>query len=69
VKIIEVNENSSKVQLWDTTGKEKYRSITKHHYKWVVEAFIFYDVTTDSSYNLLQKRMDEIKMYDDVIFW
>lgn len=65
VKTVEVDGKSVKVQIWDTAGQEKYRAITKHHYRGANGALILYDITSLSSYNSVQKWIDELKMYSN----
>nr|AFZ78868.1 Rab GTPase-like protein [Coptotermes formosanus] len=65
VKTVEVNGKSVKIQIWDTAGQERYRAITKNYYRGAVVALLLYDITSSSSYNSLQKWIDELKMHAD----
>lgn len=49
-------ETSLKVEIWDTAGQEKYRSLTKIFYKDATAAILVYDITRKDSF-------DEIKNY------
>ena len=60
-KIIEINENKVKVQIWDTAGEEKYRSITKSLFLKVQGILLFYDITNEDSFNNLNKWIRIIK--------
>lgn len=44
-KTINVRDQEIKLQLWDTAGQEKFRSVTKSYYKGAIGVFIVYDVT------------------------
>lgn len=44
-KIIKIGEKEAKLQLWDTAGQEKYRSVTRSYYKGAVGVLIVYDIT------------------------
>ena len=39
-----------KAQIWDTSGCEKYKSITTGHYRRSVGALMFYDITNEQSF-------------------
>ena len=42
-----------KLDIWDTAGQEKYRSLTKFFYKDAAVAILVYDVTREQSFNEL----------------
>ena len=44
-KEIQIGENIMNMQLWDTAGQEKYRSLTRMYYRDAKAALIFYDIT------------------------
>ena len=45
-KIIKViNGDKVKIQIWNTTGQEKYKSIVSHHYRKAMEALLVYDIS------------------------
>jgi Rab family protein len=65
-KIIQINSFTNiKMQIWDTTGQEKYKSITSHHYRKAVGALLVYDVTRHSSFENCVKWLSEIRNYTD----
>ena len=41
----EINGQMVKIQLWDTAGSEKYRSIAKSYYSITNGILLVYDVT------------------------
>ena len=55
------NGNSYKLQIWDTTGQEKYRSIAKIYYRDAKIAILVYDVADPQSFISLQSWAEEVK--------
>ena len=59
---VKIKENEYKVNLWDTIGQEKYRSLTKIFYKDAGAAILVYDITRKESFDELQKYwLNQIK--------
>jgi len=54
-----------KLQIWDTAGEERYRSITSAYYKGSKGCFIVYDITNPQSFDDLMKWYEEIKRSGD----
>ena len=44
-KTYNFDNNDVKVQIWDTAGQEKYRSITSSYYKGAQGCLLVYDIT------------------------
>ena len=44
-KIINISNINIKLQLWDTAGQEKYRSLAKNYYRGALGVIIIYDIT------------------------
>lgn len=49
-----------KMQIWDTAGQEKYRSIAKIYYQEAKIAILVYDVTSKDSFEQMQVWGDEL---------
>ena len=45
-----IDENTIKLQIWDTAGLEKFRSLTKNYYKGCHACIIVFDVTNRNSF-------------------
>ena len=54
--VIEVDGNPVKLQIWDTAGQEKFRSIAKSYFRHAVGVILVYDITSRQS-------------FDDLSFW
>ena len=54
-----VNNNTYRIQLWDTAGQENFRSIARAYYKNSVCAFIVYDITDHRSFESVLGWIDD----------
>ncbi|XP_059162788.1 uncharacterized protein LOC131946154 [Physella acuta] len=63
-KIFEVDGALVQLQIWDTSGLEKFRSITKSQYKDVHGFFLVYDVTSLLSFEALAYWMSSLDPCD-----
>lgn len=61
-KILEVNKERVKLQIWDTAGSEQYRSITRSYYRAAAAAILVYDTTRRSSFDHLSEWLDEARI-------
>ena len=51
------------IQLWDTAGQEKFRTITRTYFKGAHGAVIVYDITNRSSYTNVHNWVQDIDKY------
>ena len=56
-----INSNEYKVNLWDTTGQEKYRQLTKLFYKGSDIVIFVYDISSKESLKNLKMWIQEVK--------
>ena len=61
LKILEIEDIKFKIQIWDTAGQEKFRSITKSYYKGAQGILLVYDITDRSTFYHLDNWLKEIK--------
>lgn len=54
VKTITRNHKKVKLQIWDTAGHERYRTITTAYYRGAMGFILMYDVTHEESFNAVQ---------------
>ena len=59
-KKFKIGNSSIKLQIWDTAGQERYRSITSAYYKGSKGCFIVYDITSQQSFDDVEKWYEEI---------
>ena len=62
-KKTDYNGKAYKIQLWDTTGQEEFRSITRGYYKNSICAFVVYDITNKNSFESSKIWIDDCKTY------
>ena len=58
---IKINGKNIKLQIWDTAGQEKYKSLTKSFLLKAQGILILYDVTNKTSFNNLQSWLLLVK--------
>lgn len=61
-KEIEIRGSPIKLQIWDTAGQEKFRSIVKNYYIDSVAAILVYDITNRETFESVQTYW-----YDEII--
>ena len=60
-KIIKIQDKEIKLEIWDTGGSEKYRSLAPMYYHDTQGAIIVLDLTSQSSFEEAQKWLEELK--------
>ena len=55
-----------KLQIWDTAGEERFRSVTPMYYKNAHAIVLVYDQTSEKSFNKLESWVEEIEKYSTV---
>jgi small GTP-binding protein len=66
VKIISVNESACvKLQVWDTCGQERFRSLTRSYYRDTDAIIIVYDITSRRSFENAKVWIKEVEQYVD----
>ena len=58
-KFVKVKGVGAKLQIWDTAGQERYTSITSSYYKGSHGCFIVYDITSESSFENVEKWYEQ----------
>ena len=59
-KIIKIQNNTTKVQLWDTVGQEKYQSVTTSLLTKANGIIVMFDITNYTSFSNLHKWIEII---------
>lgn len=64
-KIVLKNGAVVKAQIWDTSGSERYRSITTGHYRSAVGALLVFDLTDRESFESLTYWLNCLREHAD----
>ena len=56
-----LEEKTIRLQLWDTAGQQRFRSLIPNYIRDSLVAVIVYDVTNRSSFKNMQKWIDDVK--------
>ena len=62
-KDIIVNDKKVKLQLWDTAGHERFRTITTSYYRGAHGIATVFDLTDRETFEHVEKWMEEINKY------
>ena len=62
-KQIEINDRLVKMQIWDTAGHEKFRTITTSYYKSAHAIIVLYDITDEISFEHIKNWMIDIDKF------
>ena len=60
-KELVIEGHNVKVQIWDTAGQEKYKSITNAYYKGAKGAFVVYDITNKNSFDNADNWLNNLR--------
>ena len=62
-KVIQVGDQSIKLQIWDTAGQEKFRSVARSYYRGAIGIIIVYDITKVESFQHVSTWLSDAKSY------
>ena len=62
-KKIDLDDRLIKMQIWDTAGHEKFRTITTSYYKSAHAIIILYDITQKTSFDHIKNWITEIDKF------
>ena len=65
MKTINIRDKSIKLQLWDTAGTEKFKSITTGYYRGANAAFVVFDLTSKSSFDSVSEWIENYYKYSN----
>jgi len=63
IRTMMVHNEEVKLQIWDTAGEERFRTITSSYYRGTHGIMVVYDITQPESLNNVRKWLQEIERY------
>lgn len=60
-RLVNIENQQIKLQIWDTAGQESFRSITRSYYRDAAGALLVYDITRRESFNHLTRWLEEAR--------
>ena len=63
-KTITYKNMKIKLQLWDTSGEERFRTITKNFYRNADVLFLVFDLTREDTFNNIINWLSDVKEYN-----
>lgn len=63
IKTITLNDQVIKMQIWDTAGQDRFRTLTSSYYRGAHGIIIVYDVTNKDSFDNVRQWMQEIEKF------
>ncbi|XP_031429768.1 ras-related protein ORAB-1-like [Clupea harengus] len=61
IRTIEMDGKTVKLQIWDTGGQERFRTVTSSYYRGAHGIIIVYDVTDQETFNNVKQWLEEIE--------
>ena len=61
LKFLKIDNLQLKIQIWDTAGMERYRSLTSAYYKGAKGVIVVYDICRKKSFESIDRWIDDFK--------
>lgn len=62
-RIVDLNGEKLKLQIWDTAGQESFRSIARSYYRDAAGALLVFDVTRRETFGHLSRWLEEARQF------
>jgi len=66
IKSIQVENQTIKLQIWDTAGQESFRALTSSYYRGAHGALIVYDISRKETFEHIGTWLDDVRLNSDV---
>ena len=64
-RLFQRNDINYKLQIWDTAGQEKFRTLTTSYYRGTSCCILVFDITNAESFYHLFQWIDQYNYYND----
>ena len=61
IRTIELDGKKIKLQIWDTVGQERFRTITTAYYRGAMGIMLVYDITNEKSFDNIKNWIRNIE--------
>ncbi|XP_033744392.1 ras-related protein Rab-1B-like [Pecten maximus] len=61
IKTLEIDNKQAKLQIWDTSGQERFRSITTSYFRNAHGIMVVYDITNKESLEVAERWLNDVK--------
>ncbi|KAJ6228132.1 small gtp binding protein rab8 [Anaeramoeba flamelloides] len=65
IRTINIDNKKVKLQIWDTAGQEKFRTIVRSYYRGTKGIILVYDITNVETFNNIKSWVKEIDTYGE----
>ena len=65
-KLVEANHQTVKLQIWDTSGEERYRSMAPLYYRGAHVVLLVFDVTKEGSFKAIGSWLEQLQGHVNV---
>ena len=65
-KVVEINDKTIKLRIWDTAGSERFKCITRGYFRGSHGVIICYDVSDKQSFESIDSWMEELRKYNPI---
>ena len=63
IKPITIDAKTIKLQIWDTAGQDRFRTITQTYYKGAMGVILAYDCTDENSFNNVRNWIKQLEAH------
>jgi small GTP-binding protein len=65
LKTMKIGTDNIKIQIWDTAGQDRFKSITRTYYKGANGVLLLYDITSVNSFKNIRNWLHQIRENTD----
>jgi small GTP-binding protein len=62
-KMVDIEDAKVKLHIWDTSGQEKFRSITRSYYRCAAGGIVLYDITNRKSFENVRRWIEDVRIF------
>jgi Ras-related protein Rab-8A len=66
IRTVEIDGKRCKLQIWDTAGSERFRTITTSYYRGAMGIILAYDITDEQSFANVRNWCASITLHENV---